>query len=326
MQRRDIARGLTGAGLALATPRLARAQSDWPNRPIRLIVPFPPAGGTDVISREMGSRISTATGWTIVAENRPGAGGNVGIDAVAKAAPDGYTIGMGQCSNLAINVTLYPNIPYQPLRDLSLISLIAVQPNVIVVGKTSPIRTLADFVAAARARPGGLTQGHAGSGTVGHLSEELFDIRAGIQTVIVPYRGAAQVATDLIAGRLDGYHANPLAVRGMLDSGDMRPLAVTSPRRIPLLPDVPTVAEQGYPGFEAMNWTGLVAPANTPAPIVARLNEEARKALTRPDVVARIVAEGGEPNPSTPEEFRTFLAAEIEKWGKAVRDARVTAD
>jgi tripartite-type tricarboxylate transporter receptor subunit TctC len=319
MKRRDFA--LLAAGLAL--PRLAGAQQDWPSRPIRLVVPFPPAGGTDVISREMGSRISAATGWTIVAENRPGAGGNIGIDAVAKAAPDGYTIGMGQCSNLAINATLYPNIPYQPLRDLSLISLVATQPNVIVVAKESPFRTLTDFVAGAKARPGALTLGHPGSGTVGHLSSEMFNIAAEINTVIVPYRGAAQVVTDLIAGRIDGYHANPLSVRGMLDSGELRPIAVTSPRRMALLSNVPTVAESGYPGFEAMNWTGLVGPAGMSASVIARLSEETRKALTNPEVIARISGEGGEPNPSTSEEFRTFLTAEIEKWGKAVRGARV---
>jgi tripartite-type tricarboxylate transporter receptor subunit TctC len=326
VQRRDIGRGILAAGLGLAAPRVARAQQDWPNRPIRLIIPYPPAGGTDVISREMGSRIGSATGWSIVPENRSGAGGNIGIDIVAKAPPDGYTVGMGQCSNLAINVTLYPSIPYNPLRDLSLISLVAVQPNVIVVSKDSPFRTLADFVAAEKARPGSLTIGHSGSGTVGHLSSEMFNISAGISAVIVPYRGAAQVVTDLLGGRVQCFHANPLAVRGMLDSGELRPLAVTSLERMKLLPNVPTVAESGYPGFEAMNWTGLVAPAGTPAPIIARLNDETRKALTREEVIARIAAEGGEPNPSTPEQFRTFLMAEIEKWGKAVRDARVQVD
>ncbi|SHK04784.1 Tripartite-type tricarboxylate transporter, receptor component TctC [Roseomonas rosea] len=327
MNRRQFGAGAVAAGLAgWAAPRPARAQPEWPARPIRLIIPYPPAGGTDVISREMANRIGMGTGWNIIPENRSGAGGNIGIDLVSKAPADGYTIGMGQCANLAINVTLYPSIPYQPLRDLSFISLVAVQPNVIVVSKASPFRTLAEFVAGAKAKPGGLTIGHSGSGTVGHLSSEVFNIRAGIETVIVPYRGAAPVVTDLLGGRVDCFHANPLAVRGMLDTGELRPLAVTSPRRMDLLPEVPTVAESGYPGFEAMNWTGLVAPANTPAAVIARLNEETQKALTRPEVVARLAAEGSVPNPSTPEEFRRFCAAEIEKWGRVVRDARVQVE
>ena len=325
MHRRTLGTAVLAAS-TLSFPRIATAQADWPARPIRLVIPYPPAGGTDVISREMASRIGSMNAWNIVPENRSGAGGNIGIDIVAKAPPDGHTIAMGQCANLAINVTLYPNIPYDPLRDLTFVSLVAVQPSVIVVPRASPHRTIGEYLAFAKANPTRLTVGHSGSGTVGHLSSEILDIRAEVRTTIVPYRGAAQVVTDMLAGRVDGFHANPLAVRGFLDSGELRPIAVTSPGRMGLLPNVPTVAESGYPGFEAMNWTGLVAPAGTPAPVVARLNGATRAALARPEVIARLAAEGSEPNPSSPEAFRAFCASEIEKWGKVVRDARVRAD
>jgi tripartite-type tricarboxylate transporter receptor subunit TctC len=323
MHRRDMLLGATLAGLL---PRAPRAQGNWPDRPIRLIVPYPPAGGTDVISREIAGRLGTATGWSIVVDNRPGAGGNIGLDAVAKAAPDGYTIGMGQASNLAINPALYPRMPYDPLRDFEFVSTVASQPNVLVVAKGAPYRTVADVVAAAKAKRGGLTAGNAGNGTVGHLAGELLALRTGAELVAVPYKGAAPVVTDLLAGRVDLFFANPLAVQGTLESGDLRAIAVTSATRMRTLPDVPTVAEAGYAGFQAVNWTGLVAPARTPTATVARLNEEIRKTLRQDEVVARLAAEGSEPMGSTPEEFRAFLVAEHEKWGKVVRDARVQLD
>lgn len=322
MKRRTL---LQAASLLPVLPRLARAQAPWPDRPLRMIVPYPPAGGTDVVARELAARMTANTGWNIVVENRPGAGGNIGIDAVATAR-DGHTIGLGQTSNLAINPTLYPTIPYQPLKDLSLISLVASQPNVLVVAKASPLKTLADLVAAAKAKPGALTAGHPGSGTVGHLSVEMFIRRAGIDIVIVPYRGAGQVMTDLMADRIQLYSANPLAVRGMLDAGEMRALAVTSATRLPTLPEVPTIAESGYPGFEAVNWTGVVGPASMPTEVVARLNAEIGKALALPAMRERLTTEGSTPMPSSPERFREFLTAEIEKWGQVVREGKVQAD
>lgn len=325
MLRRDMFLAAMAAALAGTGPTAAHAQGDWPNRPIRLIVPFPPAGGTDVISREIAAKLG-GIGWNLVVDNRPGAGGNIGLDAVAKAAPDGYTLGMGQAANLAINPALYPRMPYDPLRDLALVTTVASQPNVLVVAKGAPWRTVAELVAAAKAKRGGLTAGNAGSGTVGHLAGEMFARRVGVEFVSVPYRGAGPAVTDLLAGRVDLFFANPLAVKGNLESGDLRAIAVTSAARMRSLPDVPTIAESGHKGFEAVNWTGLVAPARTPAPVVARLNEEVRKALRQEAVVARLADEGSEPMGSTPEEFRAFLAAEHAKWGKVVRDARVQLD
>jgi tripartite-type tricarboxylate transporter receptor subunit TctC len=323
MLRRHL---MAGAALAAAMPRATHAQTAWPDRPIRLIVPFPPAGGTDVISREIGGRIAAATGWNIVIDNRPGAGGNIGLDAVAKAAPDGTTIGMGQAANLAINPALYPRMPFDPLTDFALISLVATQPNVLVVGRNAPYRTLAELVAAGRAQPGSLTAGNAGNGTTGHLAGAMFARAAGIEIVHVPYRGAAPVLTDLLAGRVDFFFANPLAVKGVLESGDVRALAVTSATRSRTFPNVPTVAESGFPGFEAVNWTGLVAPARTPQPVIDRLSEETRKALAAPETIARLAAEGSEPFGSTPDRFRAFLAEEHAKWGRVVREAEIRLD
>jgi tripartite-type tricarboxylate transporter receptor subunit TctC len=322
MDRRTL---FTFAG-ALATPRIARAQGGYPDRPVRLIAPFPPGGGTDMISREIGTRVSAATGWTVVVENRPGAGGNIGLDAVAKAAPDGYTIGMGQTANLAINPALYRSMPYDVLRDFTPIGLVAQQPNLIVVAKQSPVRSLPDLFAAARARPGQLSAGHPGNGTVGHLSGEVLNRQAGVQIVQVPYRGADNVVTDLLAGRLDVYSANPLSVKGVLEAGDVRAIAVTSAARARAFPDVPTVAEQGFPGFEAMNWTGLVAPAKLPEPILTRWNEEMRRALSGPEIGARLATEGSEPVGSTPAEFRARLATEITKWAQIVREGQFRLD
>ncbi len=240
-----LRRHLLAAAAIAAAPLRARAQAAWPDRPLRLIVPFPPAGGTDVISREIAGRIAAATGWTIVIDNRPGAGGNIGLDVVAKAAPDGYTIGMGQTANLAINPALYPRMPFDPLTDFAFISTVATQPNVLVVARTAPFQSLADVVAAARARPGTLTAGNAGNGTTGHLAGAMFARAAGIEITHVPYRGAAPVLTDLLAGRIDLFFANPLAVKGQIESGALRPLAVTSERRAAALPAVATVAEGG---------------------------------------------------------------------------------
>ncbi len=321
MKRRMI---LGAAGL-LATPRLARAQPAFPDRPIRLIVPFPPGGGTDMVAREIGTRMAAATGWTVVADNRPGAGGGIGLDVVAKAAPDGYTIALGQTSNLAINPALYRNLPYDPLRDFTPIGLVARQPNIIVVPRASPVRSLADLIALARARPGQLSAGHPGNGTVGHLMGEVLNQRANIEIVQVPYRGAGGVVADLLAGRIHVYSANPLSVKGVLESGDVRAIAVTSATRAAAFPNVPTLVEQGL-DVELLNWTGLVAPARLPALILACFSEEMRKALAGDDIRARLASEGSEPVASTAEEFRSFLEAEVAKWGAIVREGNIRLD
>src|SRR5882724_10797202 len=262
MHRRSFCLRSGAATVSALLPGLAFAQN-WPARPIRMIVPFPAGGGTDAISRQLAERIGNATGWSIVIENRAGAGGNIGLEAVAKAQPDGYTIGMGQAANLAINPSLYAKMPYDPLKDFALISLVATQALVAVVSAKSPYRSLGELIAAAKAKPGTVTIAHTGNGTVGHLAGEVFARQAGIKVLIVPYKGAAQVVTDILGGQVDLLFGNPLAVMPLSSAGLLRPIAVTALQRLAALPEVPTVDETGYRGFEAANWSGLVAPAKT---------------------------------------------------------------
>ena len=295
------------------------------------------AGATDPVDRTVSARrrhrrdlapagrerIGANTGWTIVVENRAGAGGNIGLDAVAKAAPDGYTIGMGQAANLAINPTLYAKMPFDPLKDLAPIASIAAQGLVVVVSAKSPVQTLADLVAAAKAKPQGVSHAHAGNGTVGHLGGVLFARRAGIEFLIVPYKGASPAVTELMGGQVDVLFGNPLAVMPLVTSGVLRALAVTSPRRLAALRDVPTIAESGYPGFDATNWSGLVAPARMPEGVIAQLNAKAVEALKRPELVGRLALDGSDPFPSSAAEFAAFVRTEHAKWGAAVRDAGI---
>jgi tripartite-type tricarboxylate transporter receptor subunit TctC len=320
--RRGFLAALGALALGAATGDVARAQA-WPARPIRMIVPFPPGGGTDVISRQLAERIGANTGWTVIIDNRAGAGGNIGLDAVAKAAPDGYTIGMGQAANLAINPTLYAKMPFDPLRDFAPIASIASQGLIVVVSAKSPVQTLADLVAAAKAKPQAVSLAHAGNGTVGHLGGVMFARRAGVELLIVPYKGAAPAVTELMGGQVDVLFGNPLAVMPLVNSDVLRALAVTSPRRLAALAGVPTIAESGYPGFEATNWSGLVAPARTPEGIVAQLNAQAVAALRRPEMAERLALDGSEPFPGSVAEFAAFMRAEHAKWSAAVRDAGI---
>jgi tripartite-type tricarboxylate transporter receptor subunit TctC len=307
----------------LAAPAAFAQASAFPSKPIRLVVPFPPGGGTDMASRLIAEKFTTLLGWTVVVDNKPGAGGNIGIDVVAKAAPDGYTIGMGQASNLAINPSLYPKMPFDPLKDLTPIASIAEQPVVLVVRADSPLKSLADFVQAAKARPGRVGTAQAGNGTVGHLAGELLERRAGVQLLQVPFKGAGPAMNDLLGGQVETYLGSAGSVMGQLSAGKIRALAVTSARRIGALPNVPTVAEQGYPGFDATTWLGLVGPAGMPADIVARINAETVKLLARSDVREKLAFDGSEATPGTPQQFAAQIRAEHAKWGTLIREANI---
>jgi tripartite-type tricarboxylate transporter receptor subunit TctC len=319
----------TGAAALFGAVRDATAQS-YPAGPIRLIVPFPPGGGTDVLSRLLANKISVATGWTFVIDNRPGAGGNIGIDAVAKAKADGQTLGMGQTSNLAINPTLYPKLPYDAARDFAPVMLVASQPNLLVVRKESALQSLRDVVATAKAqgndKAGGLTMASPGVGTVAHLGGELFAQRAGVKFLHVPYRGAAPAITDVLAGQVDFALATPPAVVSLIRSGNLRALATTSVKRLLAVPDIPTIAEQGFDGFEAYDWKALVAPAGTQPEVIAQLNAAANKALSDPDMIKRLQEEGNEPRGGTPEQLGRYLQAELARWGGIVRASGVKVD
>ena len=298
----------------------------WPSKPIRVIVPFPPGGGTDIIAREVTNAVAKTTGWTFVVDNRPGAGGNLGVDAAAKAQPDGYTIVLGQTSNLAINPTLYTKLPYDPQKDLAPIALVANAPLVIVASTGTPYKTLADAVNAAKAKPGAVNFASPGNGTVAHLTIELFQKAAGIKVQHVPYKGAAQALTDVISGQVELYASSVPTLLQHIKQGKLRPLAVTSAKRVGDLPNVPTVGESGYKGFEAVTWFGFLAPANTPKDVIARLNAEFNKALQNPDLKKRLDEEGANPAGGTPEQFASLIKTDIPRWGKVVKDSGVRID
>jgi len=309
---------LTTAVFALCSG--AGAQG-WPAKPIRIIVPFPPGGGTDIIARETSQRVAKATGWTFVIDNRPGAGGNLGVDAVAKSPADGYTLVLGQTSNLAINPTLYAKLPYNPQKDLAPIVLLANAPLVLVTGVAMPYKTLADAVKAAKAKPGQINFASPGNGTVAHLTSELFQKAAGVRTQHVPYKGAAGAMTDVIGGNVDLYLSSVPTLLGHIRQGKVRALAVTSAQRVDDLPDVPTINESGYKGFDAVTWFGLLAPAGTPKELIARLNAEFNKALQLPELRKRLGDEGADPAGGTPEQFASLIKDEIQRWGKVVKDS-----
>lgn len=314
--------------LALAASTLCTgvfAQA-WPAKPIRIVVPFPPGGGTDIIARETSQKVAAATGWTFVIDNKPGAGGNLGVDSVAKSPADGYTIVLGQSSNLAINPTLYAKMPYDSVKDLTPIILVANAPLVIVTGMGTPYKTLADAVKAAKAKPGALNFASPGNGTVAHLTSEMFQKAAGVQTQHVPYKGAAQALTDVISGTVDLYMSSVPTLLGQIKQGKLRPLAVTSAKRVDDLPNVPTITESGYKGFDAVTWFGLLAPAGTPKEVIAKLNAEFNKALQQPALQKKLGDEGADPAGGTPEEFAALIRDEIPRWGKVVKESGAKID
>jgi tripartite-type tricarboxylate transporter receptor subunit TctC len=315
----------TACAIALATilPAGTLAQDAYPTKPIKLVVPFPPAGGTDVLSRALAQSISTNTKWIIVIDNRPGAGGNIGLDALAKSPADGYNIGMGQTANLAVNPALYPSMPFDPLKDFEPIALVSTQPLILVVAANSPYKSLKDLVAAAKAKPGQLNMGSPGSGTIGHIGGELFQRRAGVKFAHIPYKGAGPVVTDLMGGNVDLYFGNSQSVDALVKGGRIRALAVTSPKRLKNMPDVPTIAESGYAGFEASTWSGLVAPKGTPRAIVDRLNAETNKALKGAEMLAKLDADGSEALGGSAQRFADFIKAEHAKWGAVIKEAGI---
>ncbi|MDP9964464.1 tripartite-type tricarboxylate transporter receptor subunit TctC [Variovorax paradoxus] len=314
------------AGATLLAPAGVLAQASYPSRPIRLIVPFPAGGGTDLIAREVANKVATSNGWSIVIDNKPGSGGNLGVDAAAKAAPDGYTLVLGQTSNLAINPTLYAKLPYNPEKDLTPVGLVASAPLVLVVAADSPYKTLADVVAAAKARPETLNYASSGSGTVAHLATELFQKTANVRFTHVPYKGAAQGSTDLIGGQIQMYMSSVPTLIGHIKSVKMRPIVVTSRKRTTDLPDTPTVDESGYKGFEAATWFGIAGPAGLPKDVVAKLNAAFNKALQDPEVKRKLASQGAEVKGSTPEEFGAYIREETVRWGKVVKDSGAKVD
>jgi len=307
--------------IAVLLAASAQAQ-DYPSRPIRFIVPFPPGGSSDLIARAIAPRLSERMSQPVLVENRPGAGGMIGVEMVAKAPPDGYVIGLAAAGALSSNISLYPSMPYQPERDLAPISMLAMIPF-FLVAHPSQASSLKELIDTAKAKPGTIPYGYGGNGSTMHLAGELLNMMAGIKLPPVPYKGSGPVATDVLGGQVPlGVVDVPSAI-AHVRAGKMRALAVTSRRRIAAAPEVPTFEEAGVPGYEAIGWFGTVAPANTPAEIVARLNREIVAALSVPEIRQRALDAGAEPFTDTPQEFAAMIREETRKWAQVIRAADI---
>ena len=325
MRTLKLTRMAAGLLAILLTAGLAQAE-DWPAKPIKLVVPFPPGGGTDIISRVLAAKLAVSLKQPLVIENKPGAGGNIGVDVASKSAPDGYTIVMGQTSNLAINPTLYGNLPYDSKKDLIPVALVADAPIVLVVATPSPFKTLAEIVAAAKAKPGEITFGSPGNGTVAHLTAELLQVTAAIKLLHIPYKGSSAAITDLLGGRIDLFTASVPSAFAQVKGGKMRAIAVSSAKRSSVLPDAPAIGESGYAGFDATSWYGILVPAGTPAAIVRALNTHINTALQDAELREKLSSEGGAPLGGTPEQFAELLARDFEKWAKIVKLSSAKVD
>jgi tripartite-type tricarboxylate transporter receptor subunit TctC len=308
------------AAMSLTGP----AAAAWPERPVRWIVPYPPGGATDIVARIVAARLSTPLGQQVIVDNKPGAGGNVGSEVAAKSPPDGYTLLLGGVAH-AINATLQPKLPYDMQKDLISVVVLNRLPNVMVVPPQSPVRTVADFIAAAKAAPGKLNFGSAGNGTSLHLSGELFKLLTGVDMVHVPYRGAAPAIQDLMAGNVQVMFDNIPSAIGHVRGGSLRGIAVTTVTRSPALPDLPPIADT-VAGFEAYSWFNIMMPAGTPAPIVERLNAETNTLLKQDEVRQKLLELGATPEGGTQPYAAQFMLKEIEKWAKVVKAANITVD
>jgi len=321
----SIIRGLVAAVAALWLG-VAAAQQNYPTKPIRFIVTFPPGGSSDLIARALVPVLGDRLRQQVLVENRPGAGGNIGMELVARAAPDGYTMGLGAAGALAANVSLYPKMPYDPVKDFAPVSNVAFVPFLLIANPSLAANNLQELVALASARPGQLMLGYGGNGTAMHLSGELFKLMAKIQLVNVPYKGSGPAAVDTVSGQLPLAMVDVASAIAQVKAGRLKALAVTTARRISAAPDVPTFAEAGLAGYEATGWFGVVMPAGTPPDIVGRMNTELVAALKRQEIRERVIAAGAEPSPSTPEEFGALIRSEIVKWAEVVKASGAKLD
>ncbi|MEQ1774028.1 MAG: tripartite tricarboxylate transporter substrate binding protein [Burkholderiales bacterium] len=306
------------SGVACAQP--------YPAKAIRWIVPFPPGGGTDFVVRTLAQKLSEALGQQVVADNRPGSSGTIGLDVTAKAPADGYTIALGQTGNLALAPVFYPKLPYDPRRDFAPITRVSMAPFMLVAHPSLPAKNVRELIALAKTRPDEIAFGSSGNGSLSHLAGEIIKSAGGVRMLHVPYKGVALATSDLFSGRIALYVSPLQNLQGWFTAGRVKPIGLTRAQRSSAFPDVPTIAESGLPGYDVTNWYGVVAPAKTPAPVVARLNSELTRILRLPDVQARFRDEGGEVAPGTPEELSAFINREIQRWGKVVSDAGVRVE
>ena len=299
---------------------------NYPNKPIRLIVPFPPGGGNDVIARLIAQKLSDRFGQQVVVDNKAGANGIVGLQALMQSPADGYTLAVAAAGPMAVNPSLYDKLPYDPTKDFSPITNLVNYPLLLVVHPSVPVKTTLDLVNLAKAKPKQLFFASPGSGNSGHLAGELFNTMAHVQTVHVPYKGQGPALADLLTGQVQMLYSSIPSVLPQVRSGQLTALAVGSAKRLPSLPDIPTIAETGVPGYEAYSWVGIVAPAKTPKAIVTRLNQEIVDILKQKDVAEKLNQQGALPVGDTPEQFGAYIKAEIDKWGAVVRAANIKAD
>jgi len=304
----------------------AQPSAGYPSRPVKLVIPFPPGGPLDIIGRAIAQKASEDWGQSVVVDNRPGAGGNIGADLVAKSPPDGYTILMGALSTHAVNPSLYGKMPYDAVKDFAPISLVAITPNVLVVNASLPVNSAKEFVAYAKANSGKLAFGSGSNGSAGHLAGELFKVDTGTDIVHVPYKGGAPATQALLAGDTQFMFDNLANAMPQVKAGKLKALAVTTALRSKLAPELPTMAEAGLPGFDISTWFGLLAPAGTPKDVIAKWNAEVTKILNSPDMRERLTAQGAEPAPTTPEQFAAFIQSEIPKYARIVKISGAKVD
>lgn len=304
----------------------AQNAPNYPSKPIRLVVPFTPGGSTDILARAIGQELSKAWGQSVVVENVPGAGGSIGAEKVAKSTADGYTLLMGHIGTLAVNPSLYPKLGYDPVKDFAPVAWVARVPNVLVVHPSVPAKNVKELVALAKAKPGQLNYGSGGNGSAANLATEYFKLRTETSLLHIPYRGTAPAVTDLLGGQIQVLFTGAPAVLGQIKNGQLRALAISSPKRLDALPDLPTVAESGYKDFEADQWYGVVAPAGTPRDIVTKLNLQINQALNSVELKTRLNSEGAVATPTTPEVFGKLIQSEIARWKPVMTSGRVKLD
>jgi len=325
-KRRALTVAVLAAGVLASVPFVAQAQAAFPARALTIVVPFSAGGTTDILARVVGQYLSKDLGQPVIIDNRPGAGGNIGAQMVARAAPDGYTLLMGTVGTHAINQSLYKKMPFDPIKDFQPLTRVALVPNLLVAHPSQPYKTVKELIAYAKANPGKVNFASSGSGTSIHLSAEMFNQMAGVDMQHIPYKGSAPALNDLLGGQTAIMFDNMPSVIGHVRAGKLRPIAVTTPQRSRALPDVPTIAESGVPGYSATSWFGLLAPAATPAPVVAKLNASILKALADPEVKKKFAEQGAEPHGEKPEQFAEFIRSETAKWGQTVKASGATAD
>jgi tripartite-type tricarboxylate transporter receptor subunit TctC len=318
---------LVGLVTACAVVAAAPARADtFPTRTVKLVVPFPAGGPLDVTGRAIAQKLTEAWGQSVIVENKAGAGGNIGADFVAKSPPDGYTVVMGALSTHAVNPSLYPKMPYDAQKDFAPITLVAITPNVLVVNPSLPVHSVQELIAYAKAHPGKLSFGSGSIGSAGHLAGELFKVDTGVDMVHVPYKGAAPAMQALLAGDTQLMFDNLASAMSQVKAGKLRALAVTTAERSKLVPDLPTMAEAGVPGFDISTWYGLLAPAGTPPDVVAKWNADVTKILSAPEMRERLAAQGAEAAPDTPADFAKFIAAELVKYARIVKASGAKVD